>query len=85
MIDQQSNILGIKYIKYAKHIGTPNDLVHRDAARSRSDGHESPTGKFLPTRTRTRRNPHPFVRVRDSRAHGHGFEGSRGYENPYSP
>ena len=36
VIDQQSNILGIKYIKYVKHIGTPNDLVHRDAARSRS-------------------------------------------------
>ena len=42
-----------------------------------SDGHGSPAGKFLPTRARTHRNPYPFVRVRDSRAHG------RGYENPY--
>src|ERR1700678_1212827 len=50
---------------------------------SGSDGHGSPAGKNLPTRTRTRRNTYPFVRVRDSRAHGRGFEGSRGYENPY--
>ena len=57
------------------------DNVHQRLAGS--DGHGSPTGKFMPTRTRTRRILYPFVRVRDSRAHGHGFEGSRGYENLY--
>ena len=48
-----------------------------------SDGHGSPAGKIFPTHTCTRRNPYPFLRVWDSRAHGRGFEGSHGYENPY--
>src|ERR1700678_4768907 len=51
----------------------------KDAFGAVSDGHGSPAGKNLPTRTRTRRIPYPFVRVWDSRAHGRGFEGSRGY------
>jgi hypothetical protein len=48
-----------------------------------SDGHGSPTGKFLPTRTHTHRIPDLFVRVRDSRAHRRGFKESCRYENTY--
>src|ERR1700678_1605621 len=33
----------------------------------------SPTGKILPTRTRTRRNPYPCTWVRVSRSCGYGF------------
>jgi hypothetical protein len=46
-------------------------------------GTGQPTGKFLPTHTHACRNLYLFVWVRDSRAHGCGFEGSRGYENPW--
>src|SRR5271168_5218474 len=49
-------------------------VVHaKEGCSGCSDEDGSPTGKFWPTRTRTRQYPHPYLRVQDSRQYGCGF------------
>ena len=48
-----------------------------------SDDHGSPSGKFLPTRTRTHQNPYPYIQVRVPFLRVRVHTRSHGFANPY--